>query len=153
MQTHGTSTLSRKQNLGINRNVKGWPHWKNASAFLAPLWDLEKGSGRERGWHPGHQHAPWEGGSWEPFLVPAAVLPTIYYTNQEKQHSSHGLTWTPSPQGMLFLARDLPKETTSAEPLPERSGESWGSWKIFGPFLDPNHKEQASQRAGWEQTQ
>lgn len=132
---------NRKQNLGTERNLK---------ARLIPS---EKclsvsGCGHKRP-HPGASHCLCETASAELLSQPEQLSCQQYiYTNQEKQHSSHSSARTPSPQGMLFLARDLPKERTSAEPLPLRSGESWDSWKLCGPFLDPSHGGWAEKQGG-----
>lgn len=136
--------LSWMENLGCLKSWKVDPIWRMfpISGFL--LTSSRKPTARGAARILGTSTLPVRQVNPTAFPSPAAVI----YTNQEKQHSIHSSTWTPFPTRMLFLARDLPKETTSAEPLPTRSGESWGSWDLFSPSLDPSCRDLTGKRDG-----
>lgn len=74
------------------------------------------GAGRTQ--HPGHQPSPCEAGNPE-YIPSSSSCPASNTLTQTKRATFQAQSnLNPLPTGMLFLARDLPKEATSAKPLP-----------------------------------
>lgn len=122
--------FEEKQNLGIKKKTESQvdPIWRLRPTFLVS--PLMKNSGHSHGAAPILETCapPLRQVNPKSLSSPSSCLAsnTLKKTKNSNIPSTVQLE-PPSPKGMLFLARDLPKETTSVEPPALRSGESWGS--------------------------